>query len=211
MSVSTSVRIARIIQYLDAKYGKIDWWQGDIDEVLIGAILTQQTRWENVERALKELKRQGLCSIEAISLTNKKSVQMAIRSNGFYRIKTERLKSLASFVMGRYGGIEGMARESTRGLRKNLLEISGIGEETADSILCYGFQRTSFVIDAYTERICKCLGLNEKRSEYKKLFEKVLPLSALSYQLTHAHIVEYAKEYCGKKRCGECSLKILNE
>ena len=96
-------------------------------------------------------------------------------------------------------------------LRKNLLEISGIGEETADSILCYGFQRTSFVIDAYTERICKCLGLNEKRSEYKKLFEKVLPLNALSYQLTHAHIVEYAKDYCGKKRCGECSLKILNE
>jgi endonuclease-3 related protein len=151
MSVSSSVRITRIIQYLDTKYGKIDWWQGNIDEVLIGAILTQQTRWENVGRALKELNHQGLCSIEAISSTDKKSIQMAIRSTGFYRIKTDRLKSLASFIMSRYGGIEGMARESTRELRKNLLEIYGIGEETADSILCYGFQRTSFVIDAYTE------------------------------------------------------------
>jgi endonuclease-3 related protein len=103
-----------------------------------------------------------------------------------------------------------MADVSTSHLRIELLTVSGIGEETADSILCYGLGRTSFVIDAYTERMIRCIGVPEKRQDLKLLFEKCLPKDNYVYRQTHAHIVEYAKEFCGKKRCSECILMNSN-
>jgi endonuclease-3 related protein len=113
--------------------------------------------------------------------------------------------------MGMYGNIQTMAEKPTHQLRECLLGVNGIGAETADSILCYGFQRQCFVIDAYTERICGCLGITEIRQRLKTLFEKMLPGDAVVYQQVHAHIVEYAKEFCAKKRCDECSLVSLNK
>jgi len=211
MSASSSAKITRITRVLGTKYGRMDWWRGPTEEVMIGAILTQQTRWENVKKALMELKRRGLCSMSTISEVDSMTVESAIRCTGFYRIKARRLKSLASHVMGMYGNIQTMAEKPTHQLRECLLGVNGIGAETADSILCYGFQRQCFVIDAYTERICGCLGITEKRQRLKTLFEKMLPGDAVVYQQVHAHIVEYAKEFCAKKRCDECSLVSLNK
>jgi endonuclease-3 related protein len=195
---------------LKSKYGKIDWWRGNADEVMIGAILTQQTRWEAVEKALLQLRQGDLCSMAAINTAERIDLERAIRGTGFYRIKAGRLKSLASHVIEEYGGIERMAEQPTNHLRENLLGVLGIGEETADSILCYGLSRPSFVADAYTERICRCAGISAKRPVLKTLFEKVLPRDTAVYQQVHAHIVEYAKEYCVKKRCAECIIPILN-
>jgi len=210
MSGSSSGKIKKVIQILGRKYGTIAWWHGNTDEVMIGAILTQQTRWENVEKALILLRHEGLCSIAAIRDADQTTLENAIRCTGFFRKKASRLKSLAAQVMDKAGGIGTMASQPDDDLRKNLLSVHGIGEETADSILCYGFSRQSFVIDAYTDRICRCAGIMTKRHALKSLFENVLPRDAGIFQQVHAHIVEYAKEYCGKKRCNECIIRTLN-
>jgi endonuclease-3 related protein len=206
MSGSSSVKIKHLISSLAGFFGEIEWWPGFPDEVMIGAILTQQTRWENVERALADLKKKGLCSIDTIVTADIQDIEDAIRCTGFYRVKAKRLKLLASYVMETYGGVDGMTDVSTPHLRTGLLNVSGIGEETADSILCYGLFRTSYVIDVYTERMIRCIGLTEKRQNLKRLFEECLPKDNYVYRQTHAHIVEYAKEFCGKKRCSECIL-----
>jgi endonuclease-3 related protein len=210
MSASSSNKILLIVQILRRKYGQIDWWRGSADEVMIGAILTQQTRWENVEKALLQLRQGSLCSIAAIYKAERNDLERAIKCTGFYHIKARRLKSLASHVIEGYGGIECMAQQTTDQLRENLLGVLGIGEETADSILCYGLSRPTFVIDAYTERVCQCGGISVKRPVLKTLFEKVLPRDTAVYQQVHAHVVEYAKEYCVKKRCTECTIPTLN-
>jgi len=210
MSVSSSVRVKRIVQLLAGHYGEIAWWPGDTDEVMIGAVLTQQTRWENVERSLLELKKRGLNSMHSIYSAETQDIEDAIRCTGFYRIKAQRLQSLASHVRETYGSVDRMCPIPTEILRAGLLKVKGIGEETADSILCYGFLRTSFVIDAYTEKIVRCMGIKDKRQELKPLFESILPGDQRVYRQTHAHMVEYAKEYCGKKRCSECILVNLN-
>jgi len=206
MSGSSSVKIKHLIDSLAGCYGEIEWWPGNTDEVMIGAILTQQTRWENVERALADLKKRGLCSLDTIVTADIHDIEDSIRCTGFYRVKAQRLKLLASYVMETYGGVDGMVEVSTQHLRKGLLNVSGIGEETADGILCYGLFRTSYVIDAYTEHMIRCIGITEKRQDLKHLFEECLPKDNYVYRQTHAHIVEYAKEFCGKKRCSECIL-----
>ena len=148
--------------------------------------------------------------MHSIYSADTQDIEDAIRCTGFYRIKAQRLQSLASHVRETYGSVDRMCPIPTEILRAGLLKVKGIGEETADSILCYGFLRTSFVIDAYTEKIVRCLGIKDKRQELKPLFESILPGDQRVYRQTHAHMVEYAKEYCGKKRCSECILVNLN-
>jgi len=204
------IRARQIVRTLKGRYGKIPWWPGDTDEVMIGAILTQQTRWENVERALDDLKRRGLCTMAGIHGADWADIESAIRCTGFYRVKTARLKSLAQFTRETCGSVQKMAEIPTAELRKGLLAVHGIGEETADSILCYGFSRPVFVVDAYTERMVRCVGIMAPRNRLKPLFESVLPENNEACRQTHAHIVEYAKEYCGKKRCDACILVNSN-
>jgi endonuclease-3 related protein len=211
MSGSSSGKISSLISSLAGCFGEIAWWPGFPDEVMIGAVLTQQTRWEIVERALINLKKRDLSSIDSIFHSDISDIEEAIRCTGFYRIKAKRLKSLAVYIVETFGSVEKMADLPTVQLRAGLLDVSGIGEETADSILCYGLDRTSFVIDAYTERIVRCIGVREKKQDLKSLFEKNLPKDNHSYRQVHAHIVEYAKEYCGKKRCDECILLSFSE
>ena len=206
MSGSSSVKVKHLIDSLAGCYGEIEWWPGNTDEVMIGAILTQQTRWENVERALADLKKRGLCSLDTIVTADIQDIEDSIRCSGFYRVKAQRLKLLATHVADTYGSVDGMVDVSTPRLRTGLLNVSGIGEETADGILCYGLFRTSYVIDAYTEHMIRCIGITEKRQDLKHLFEECLPKDNYVYRQTHAHIVEYAKEFCGKKRCSECIL-----
>ena len=207
MSVSGSSECRRIVRILSGYYGELPWWPGDTDEVLIGAVLTQQTRWENVEQALEVLKERRLCTISAVHDAEPDEIEQAIRCTGFYRVKTKRLKELARYIKEQHGSVRKMGDRPTSELRSGLLEVSGIGAETADSILCFGFGRPSFVIDAYTHRICACRGIRERGPGLKDLFERVLPNDNAAYRQTHAHIVEYAKEFCGKKRCSECILK----
>lgn len=209
LSETGRTKARRLARALKKRYGIIPWWPGDCDEVMIGAILTQQTRWENVVRALAELHRRDLCTLSAIQWADAQEIEEAIRCTGFYRMKTARLKSLAAFV-NECGGMGRMTDMPTPVLREGLLNVHGIGEETADSILCYAFSRPSFVIDAYTDRMVRCMGVTEPKNQLKNLFESVMPGDNLTYRQTHAHIVEYAKEYCGKKRCNACILVNSN-
>jgi endonuclease-3 related protein len=199
-----------MIGILSRQFGEIPWWPGDADEVMIGAILTQQTRWENVEPALANLKRTGLCSLEAIHAAQLPEIENVVRCTGFYRVKAGRLKALAAHVTNTYGGVAQMMLIPTDQLRIGLLSVTGIGEETADSILCYGFSRPSLVIDSYTERMTRCAGITVPRSGLKSLFEGVLPPKISAYRQAHAHIVEYAKRFCTKKRCEGCRIMALN-
>lgn len=210
MSESGSGKLRAIIRVLDDRYGEIHWWPGTPEEVMIGAVLTQQTRWENVICALDNLKRKGICSIRGIHKADPAEIEDAIRCSGFFRVKTKRLKALADFIFAHYGSVESMRQVSTPELRRKLLEVHGIGEETADSILCYALHRPSFIIDAYTERICSCLGINEKKGRLKSLFEANLPAEDTIHRKCHAHFVEFAKEFCGNKRCDVCILKNVD-
>ena len=210
MSAYSSGKPQKIVGILSRTYGNIPWWPGDTDEVMIGAILTQQTRWENVRDAISRLEREGLCSIAAIHAADKAAIEELIRCTGFFRIKARRLKALAAYVMDTYGSVGNMTAVPTAQLREGLLSVNGIGEETADSILCYGFSRAGFVVDAYTERIVRCAGIMVKRSDLKALFDHVLPEDPAVHRQVHAHMVEYAKEFCAKKRCDECQIAILN-
>ncbi len=196
-----------MVAALGERYGPLPWWRAPPEEVMVGAVLVQQTRWENAERALEGLRRDGLLSFEAIDRASAEAVEKAVRCAGFFRIKTRRLKALARFVLGTYGSVEGMANRPTDELRRGLLGVSGIGEETADAILCYAFSRCSFVIDAYTRRLCACAGVEEPAGGYRALFEAALPRDNLRYRETHAHIVEYGKSYCSRRRCEGCSIR----
>lgn len=198
-------RAEEIITHLKEKYGDIEWWPGDPEEVMIGAILTQQTRWENVETALVRLHEAGICSLRGIDEAPDDRIEGAIYATGFYRIKRERLKHLARAVLSA-GGVAELQQYSTPRLRAFFLAIKGIGPETADSILCYGFCRPVFVIDAYTHRICACAGITLTGADLQALFQRLLPEEHLAHRQCHAWFVEYAKEYCGKKRCSECMI-----
>jgi endonuclease-3 related protein len=206
-SQSGSARIGKIVSQLPARASEGTWWPGNREEILIGAILTQQTRWESVERALSLLRDAGCSSLEGIHRQEQEDLEDLIRCTGFFRQKAGRLKDLAAHILSTYGGIGGMEGHSTEDLRRDLLSLRGIGEETADSMLCYALGRPSFVVDAYTERICRCAGVAVPRKDLKGVFEAVLPSDAGVYREMHARIVEYAKTWCAGKRCGECRIR----
>jgi len=203
--VQEKQKAEQIISHFKGLFGDVEWWPGDPEEVMIGAILTQQTRWENVETALVRMRDAGICSLRGIADAPDDRIEDAIYGTGFYRIKRERLKHLAHAVLSA-GGTEQLQHYSTPRLRAFFLAIKGIGPETADSILCYGFSRPVFVIDAYTHRICACAGMSLTGADLQALFQWLLPEEHLAHRQCHAWFVEYAKEYCGKKRCSECMI-----
>ena len=195
----------QIITFFQKSFGDIEWWPGDPEEVIIGAVLTQQTRWANVLTALERLHEAGICSLRGIQESSDRTVEEAIYSTGFYRIKRARLKCVASTVLS-CGGTGYLAGCSTLSLRAFVLAIKGVGPETADSILCYGFNRPVFVIDAYTHKICACAGISLKGADLQAIFCHLLPKDNLAHRQCHAWFVEYAKNYCFKKRCKECMI-----
>ncbi len=201
--------LKRIISCLQDIYGDTGWWPGDADQVMIGAILTQQTRWENVEKALSNLESVGIKTLDDVLAADDEIVMENIRCTGYYRMKTGRLKELSSFVAGK-GGVDALYGIPVDELRRDLLDVKGVGAETADSILCYALNMLSYVIDSYTERISGCAGITAKKDRLKDLFEKILPCSVEEYQTCHGWFVEYAKEFCIRKRCDECRIKNLN-
>jgi endonuclease-3 related protein len=183
--------------------GHKNWWPADTPfEVIVGAVLTQQTKWENVEKAIRNLKEKGLIEAAPLSRVDMQELEGLIRCTGFFRQKAKRLKNVSAFFHENPDIFE----KPTDELREVLLSLNGVGEETADSIVLYAADKPKFVIDAYTKRMCKCMGINGNYRELQSVFEKSLPIDVPLYKEFHALIVEYGKQFCGKKRCGECIL-----
>lgn len=202
-------RYLELYEKLLSLYGPQGWWPADSPfEVMVGAILTQNTRWENVEKAIAELKVLGDLSPAGILQLPNESLKAAIRSSGYYNQKASRLVNYASWLEDA-GGIERLRGRSLKVLREELLSLTGIGPETADDILLYAFNYPVFVIDNYTHRLAERYGLHP-RVQYevaRGLFEANLPDDVALYQEFHALIVQHSKVHCLKfPRCERCPL-----
>lgn len=193
-------------------FGPQDWWPGETAlEVMVGAVLTQNTNWSNVEKAISNLKKNHLMSLMALSTLSLPELAESIRPAGYFNVKAGRLKNLVRFVFERYdGSLPRLLNEETRALRENLLGVKGIGPETADSILLYAAKRPVFVVDAYTYRILNRHAMADDQVEYHELqayFLDHLPPNASLFNEFHALLVRTGKMYCRKKPlCGSCPL-----
>jgi len=180
---------------------------------MVGAILTQNTSWLNVEKAIRNLKKRSVLSARKLFALPQRTLCRLIRPAGYYNIKTKRLKSFVGFFLRRYGGnISRLTRPSLRRLREELLSVNGIGPETADSILLYALDKPVFVIDAYTKRILLRHSLIKGDVDYQHmqhLFMQNLKKDARLFNEYHALLVKLGKEYClkNKPRCEVCPLK----
>lgn len=199
-----------IYDRLLAAYGPSNWWPGDSEfEMMVGAVLTQNTAWTNVEKAIANLRSANLLSPKVIIDTRQMRLAKLIRPSGYFNVKAKRLRALCHWVNDR-DGISNLHRLSTAELRAALLEVHGVGPETADAILLYAFHRPVFVIDAYTRRIFSRLGLIMGTEAYETLrgvFEVALGEDTSLYNEYHALIVRHAKDTCRKKPlCQACCL-----
>ncbi len=197
-------------------FGPQGWWPAETPfEVCVGAILTQNTNWQNVEKALAGLKARELLSPEALAEVPLEVLAELIRPAGYFRVKAQRLKHFLSFLMEEYQGkLELMAQEELETLRPKLLAVKGIGPETADSILLYALEKPVFVVDAYTKRLLLRHGLTTEEAGYhelQELFMRNLPRDPRLYNEYHALLVACGKTYClsRKPRCAECCLEGL--
>ncbi len=208
--------LMKIYQRLYAAYGPRHWWPGDtVFEVMVGAILTQNTSWRNVEKAIQNLKKEGVLNPKKMVHLRRADLASLIRPSGYFRIKADRLKNFLAFFFEAYGGsFRKMGREETEVLRKGLLSIRGIGPETADSMLLYGLQKPVFVVDAYTRRILSRHGIVGQKASYEEiqqLFMDHLPSDEKLFNEYHALLVHLGKEVCRKApKCGLCPLEGFN-
>jgi endonuclease-3 related protein len=206
--------LMKIYRKLYAGFGPQHWWPGDTPfEIAVGAILTQNTNWDNVERAIGNLKRRKLMGAKKMSELPISELAQEIRPAGYFNVKARRLKAFLDFLVEGYGGsFKRMGREETGELRLKLLGVNGIGPETADSILLYALGRPVFVIDAYTRRVLSrhgIIGHDEPYDTYQGLFHSELAPDAELYNEYHALIVRVGKTNCRPKKpdCGSCSLE----
>ena len=207
-----AVTIKQLMSILMDEYGDPHWWPGDSPfEIAVGAILTQRSSWKNVEIAISELKARGLLSPAAMLGAGEAGLRSAIRASGTYRQKAKYLLAFARHLMNNYGGrMEQMRAVPLERLRSELLEIPGIGPETADSILLYALGKPTFVVDAYTYRLLKRLGISDERryGAVQVMFEKALEGDVRSYALMHALIDVHSKARCRVvPDCSTCPLK----
>jgi endonuclease-3 related protein len=207
-------QLKTIYKALYRAYGPQHWWPGDTPfEMMVGAVLTQNTAWGNVEKAIAALKKSRLLSLSRLHDTPGGRLASLIRPSGYFNIKAQRLKSLTAFIVGRYrGSLKRMFADDPRELREGLLGVNGVGPETADSIMLYAVNRPYFVVDAYTKRVFNRHGLVSERAVYhevQRLFMENLHADARLYNEYHALIVRVAKERCKKSRplCSGCPLE----
>jgi endonuclease-3 related protein len=207
--------LAEIYNTLYKAFGPQHWWPGETPfEVAVGAILTQNTNWGNVEKAINNLKNSDVLYSKALHGMSHKELASLIKPAGYFNIKAKRLKHFLDFLANHYKGrVEQMQNEDTNVLRHQLLEINGIGPETADSILLYALEKPVFVIDAYTKRVLVRHKLATEKATYhelQELFYKNLPMDVKLFNEYHALFVMAGKHYCKPKpRCDECPLKKL--
>jgi endonuclease-3 related protein len=214
------------------KYGNLNWWPMDSlyhkkigsdprFEIIVGAVLTQNTAWSNVEKALLKLKEKYRLDIKKIHNTDEQDLKEMIRSSGFFNQKAKRLKILTNYLYTNHNGdLDRFFDRDIFEIRNELLAINGIGPETADSILLYAGGKPIFVVDAYTKRLCQRIPLNVKLSydHIQQYFQKDLSENFDKKDLTrvfnelHAQIVSLAKEFCKKKPlCDNCPFKNFCE
>ena len=203
-----------LFEALQKRYGARHWWPADTPfEVCVGAILTQNTNWGNVEKAIANLKREGLLSVDALWEIDQERLAELIRPSGFFNVKSARLKGFLGWFQERYGSLDAMFSGDWRTLREELIAVKGIGPETCDSILLYAGGKPSFVVDAYTRRLFSRLGLVREEDDYHRvraLFMDTLPCDVALFNEYHALIVEQCKRHCKKKpSCDGCPLHGL--
>jgi endonuclease-3 related protein len=206
-------KLLSIYNRLYKSFGPQGWWPADSAfEVAIGAILTQNTSWQNVERAIDNLKKKGLLTFEKMYRVNKGELARLIRPAGYFNIKAKRIKNFLSFLKRSYNGsLKKMSSGDPAYLRQELLSVNGIGPETADSILLYALGKPVFVVDAYTKRIFSRHKLAKEDVDYhalQSLFMMHLPPDEQLFNEYHALLVKLAKDYCrkSKKECLRCPI-----
>jgi endonuclease-3 related protein len=205
--------LSEIYKMLYDAFGPQHWWPGETPfEIMAGAILTQNTSWANVEKAIANLKSAGYLTPDALHRINIAQLAELIRPAGYFNIKAKRLKSFVDWLFDNYGGeLANLQNISTDRLREELLSVKGIGRETADSILLYALEKPVFVVDAYTARITLRHRLIEPGADYeqlRQLFESNLPEDVKLFNEYHALLVRTGKEFCRPKaRCSGCPLE----
>ena len=207
--------LLKIYELLNGYFGDLHWWPADDPfEVMVGAILTQNTAWINVEKAIRALRERSLLSPAALSSISEDDLALIIRPSGYYHLKAERLQSFVRFMMAEYSGkVERMKADGLSRLRNKLLGVKGIGPETADSILLYACKKPIFIIDAYTRRILYRHGMIGNDADYhsiQALFMDHLQPDVALFNQYHALIVNTGKTFCRKTAaCKACPLAIL--
>jgi len=208
--------IHHIYSHLYSAYGPQQWWPADSPfEVILGAVLTQNTRWENVRMALDNVRAAGMLVPAALASLDEAELQALIRPAGFFRQKSATLYRVLDVLVGQCrGSMDIFLAGETSSVRARLLDIKGVGPETADSILLYAGAHPVFVIDAYTRRICSRIGMCAPEAGYAELqhmFMQALPEDVQMYNEYHALLVELAKRCCTKKRpaCDACPLQDM--
>ena len=215
MNKRTKTRLEKIYQKLYDAFGPQHWWPGETPfEVIVGAILTQNTNWRNVEKALDNLKKARLLTPLGIKKTPLSKLSVLIKPSGFFNIKAKRLKNFINFIFDEYDGdLNKMAKDPIVPLREKILAVSGIGPETADSILLYAFGMPIFVVDAYTKRIFVRHGILDPDMDYhqiQEIFMNHLKQSRNLFNEYHALIVRVGKDYCRPRPlCEQCPLLVF--
>ncbi len=219
-------KLPAVYRDLRRAFGHQHWWPGRTPfEIMVGAILTQNTAWTNVEKAIRNLRKAGVLNARAMVLLSRQRLAALIRPSGYFNVKSARLQHFARYLRARYGGsIARMKRQKAGALRDELLRVNGIGPETADSILLYALEKPVFVIDAYTKRVFSRHGLEALPLPISKsglasadyhlwqaAFTRNLPSKAVAlFNDYHAQIVLLAKKYC-KASIPLCELCPLNK
>jgi len=215
MKPKLNKKLNKIYKKLYHHFGPRRWWPGDTKfEIIVGAILTQNTNWRNVEKAIDNLKKKKLLNPASLYKIPSKNLGALIKPSGYYNIKTKRLKEFMRYLFKKHGGsLRKMFDQDLHALRRELLEVKGIGPETADSILLYAGEKPIFVIDAYTKRILERHSLIDKDATYhqtQELFMNNLNKNVKLFNEYHALLVELGKTLCKKKpNCDSCPLKGL--
>lgn len=205
--------LASMYDLMSAHFGPTHWWPGDTPfEIAVGAILTQNTAWTNVEKAIANLKQADLLDPRAILDGPDEQIERALQPSGYFRLKTKRLRGFCAHLVEHYGGsMVRMAKQPLEALRPELLGVYGLGPETADDILLYACGKVVFVVDAYTKRIFSRHGLIPTEIDYEDLrsfFEKHVPPDLHRYKEYHGLIVWTGKDFCRKSpKCEGCPLK----
>ncbi len=223
--------LEEIYRRLYRRFGPQSWWPGETRlEIMVGAVLTQNTNWTNVEKAILSLKKARALSVAALEEIPVKKLAALIRPSGYFNIKAKRLKNFIRFIVREYGGnCAAMKKTPLPELRKKLLSVNGIGPETADSILLYALDKPVFVIDAYTKRFLSRHNFIARDADYhavQELFASALKPDVQKFNEYHALIVHLGKHFCRTKpsceacplhdfhytpanRCGQCYRSLL--
>ncbi len=206
------MQLLEIYERLSKYYGPRDWWPADTAfEVMVGAILTQNTAWTNVVKAIDNLKAADCLNAESINSLSQDRLAQLIRPSGYYNVKAKRLQAYCRWYLER-GGFDALDAMPTDAMREAILSVYGVGPETAEDIVLYAFNRPVFVIDTYTRRTFSRLGLvdgTETHEELRQYFQDSLPAESALFNEYHALIVIHAKDCCRKKPlCGQCPLAM---